>query len=41
MGEAYMTNGDKKLAITNYKESLELNPKHSGGAQMLKKLEGK
>ncbi len=41
LGEAYMTNGDKELAITNYKKSLELNPKNSGGAQMLKKLEGK
>ena len=36
-----MTNGDKELAIANYKKSLELNPKNSGGAQMLKKLEGK
>jgi len=41
LGEAYMTNGDKEMAITNYKKSLELNPKNSGGAQMLKKLEGK
>jgi len=41
LGEAYMTNGDKDLAITNYKKSLELNPKNTGGAQMLKKLEGK
>ena len=36
-----MTTGDKELAIANYKKSLELNPKNSGGAQMLKKLEGK
>ncbi len=41
LGEAYMTNGDKERAIANYKKSLELNPKNSGGAQMLKKLEGK
>ncbi|MBA3257342.1 MAG: serine hydrolase [Pyrinomonadaceae bacterium] len=41
LGEAYMANGDKELAITNYKKSLELNPKNSGGVQMLKKLEGK
>lgn len=41
LGEAYMANGDKELAITNYKKSLELNPKNSDGAQMLKKLEGK
>lgn len=41
LGEAYMANGDKELAITNYKKSLELNPKNRGGVQMLKKLEGK
>ncbi|CAN5673236.1 hypothetical protein BH18ACI4_BH18ACI4_13470 [soil metagenome] len=41
LGEAHRANGDKELAITNYKKSLELNPKNSGGAQMLKKLEGK
>ncbi len=41
LGEAYMVNGDKDLAITNYKKSLELNPKNAGGAKMLKKLEGK
>lgn len=41
LGEAYMTNGDKELAITNYKKSLELNPKNTGGVLMLKKLEGK
>jgi CubicO group peptidase (beta-lactamase class C family) len=39
LGEAYMTNGDKQLAITNYRKSLELNPKNDKGAQMLKKLE--
>ena len=41
LGEAYMANGDKELAIANYKKSLELNPKNGGGARMLKKLEGK
>ena len=41
LGEAYMTNGDKELAIANYKKSLELNPQNSGGREMLKKLEGK
>jgi CubicO group peptidase (beta-lactamase class C family) len=40
LGEAYMLNGDKALAITNYKKSLELNPKNDNGLQMLKKLEG-
>jgi CubicO group peptidase (beta-lactamase class C family) len=40
LGEAYMTNGDKELAIANYKKSLELNPQNSNGREMLKKLEG-
>ncbi len=41
LGEAYMMNGEKELAISNYRKSLELNPKNNGGIQMLKKLEGK
>ena len=41
LGEAYMLNGDKELAIVNYKKSLALNPNNTGGAAMLKKLEGK
>ncbi|HKO95760.1 MAG TPA: serine hydrolase [Pyrinomonadaceae bacterium] len=41
LGEAYMTIGDKELAIANYKKSLELNPKNANGAAMLKKLEAK
>jgi CubicO group peptidase (beta-lactamase class C family) len=41
LGEAYMTNGDKELAIANYEKSLELNPNNSNGAEMLKKLEQK
>jgi tetratricopeptide (TPR) repeat protein len=39
LGEGYMTNGDKELAIDNYKKSLELNPKNSNATEMLKKLE--
>ena len=39
LGEAYMTNGDKDLAIENYKKSLALNPQNAGGAAALKKLE--
>jgi CubicO group peptidase (beta-lactamase class C family) len=39
LGEAYMTNGDKELAIANYRKSLELNPKNENGTRMLKKLE--
>ncbi|MGH7595429.1 MAG: serine hydrolase [bacterium] len=38
LGEAYMTNGEKELAIKNYEKSIELNPKNTGGIEMLKKL---
>jgi imidazolonepropionase-like amidohydrolase len=38
LGEAYMVNGDKALAIKNYTKSLELNPKNTNAAEMLKKL---
>lgn len=38
LGEAYMNNGEKELAIANYKKSLELNPGNSNGALILKKL---
>ena len=41
LGEAYMTSGNKELAIQNYKKSLELNPKNTGAAQMLRRLENK
>jgi tetratricopeptide (TPR) repeat protein len=34
-----LANGDKQLAIQNYKKSLELNPKNAGAAEKLKKLE--
>jgi tetratricopeptide (TPR) repeat protein len=40
LAEAYMTNGDKELAIANYKKSLELNPQNANAAAMLKKLGG-
>jgi tetratricopeptide (TPR) repeat protein len=39
LAEAYMENGDKALAIQNYKKSLELNPKNTNAAEKLKKLE--
>jgi CubicO group peptidase (beta-lactamase class C family) len=38
LGEAFMKNGNKELAIENYKRSLELNPKNSNAEEMLKKL---
>jgi CubicO group peptidase (beta-lactamase class C family) len=41
LGEAYMANGDKELAIKNYRKSVELNPDNRNGVEMLKKLEQK
>ncbi|MEJ2542866.1 MAG: serine hydrolase [Calditrichaceae bacterium] len=38
LGEAYMINGQKELAIKNYKKSLELNPQNTNAVEMLKKL---
>ena len=38
LGEAYRDSGDKELAVQNYQKSLELNPKNSSAADMLKKL---
>ena len=38
LGEAYMTNGDRELAITSYKRSIELNPNSTSGIEALKKL---
>lgn len=39
LGEAYMTNGDKALAIENYKKSLTLNPQNANAMEKLKQLE--
>ncbi|MEZ2336905.1 alpha/beta hydrolase-fold protein [Mucilaginibacter sp. RCC_168] len=41
LGEAYMKNGNKALAIKNYKRSIELNPGNTGGKEILKQLESK
>ena len=41
LGEAYMVDGDKELAIKNYQKSVELDPTNENGIQMLKKLESK
>jgi len=38
MGEAYMINGDKELAIKNYAKSLELNPNNTNAIEMLGRL---
>ena len=40
LGEAYMTKGDKDLAIANYKKSLELDPKNTNATVKLGKLTG-
>jgi tetratricopeptide (TPR) repeat protein len=39
LGEAYMRNGQKELAITNYKKSLELEPRNTNAVAALKKLQ--
>ena len=38
LGEAYMDDGVKPLAIANYQKSLELNPKNRGAVVMLQTL---
>lgn len=38
VAEAYAVNGNRELAIKNYKRSLELDPKNNNAAQQLKKL---
>ncbi|MFN0159001.1 MAG: serine hydrolase [Bacteroidota bacterium] len=41
LGEAYMVNGDKELAIKNYQKSVELDPHNTNGIETLKKLQAK
>jgi FKBP-type peptidyl-prolyl cis-trans isomerase 2 len=41
LGEAYMINGDKELAIKNYEKSVKLNPNNENGKKMLEKLKEK
>ena len=38
LGQAYMTNGDKELAIRNYQRAVELNPQNTNAIEMLKRL---
>ena len=38
LGEAYMKDGQKELAIQNYEKSLQRDPKNQNAVQMLKKL---
>lgn len=39
LAEAYAANGDKALAIANYRRSLQLDPKNNNATQHLKRLE--
>jgi len=41
LGEAYMINGDRELAIENYEKSIGLNPDNTNGKNMLQKLREK
>ncbi len=38
LGEAYIINGDKELAIRNYQRVVELTPQNTNAIEMLKKL---
>jgi tetratricopeptide (TPR) repeat protein len=38
LGEAYMIDGNKELAVRNYQRSIELDPKNTNGIETLKKL---
>jgi CubicO group peptidase (beta-lactamase class C family) len=40
LAEAYLTNGDKQLAIRYYRKSLELNPQNQNAVRMLKTIDG-
>lgn len=40
LGEAYLANGERELAIKNYKKSLELNPQNTNATDVLKRIEG-
>jgi dienelactone hydrolase len=39
LGEAYLANNERELAIKNYRKSLELNPKNQNATDALKKIE--
>ena len=41
LGEAFMLDGNKEMAIKNYKKSVVLNPKNTYGLEALKKLGAK
>ncbi|HEX2122673.1 MAG TPA: tetratricopeptide repeat protein, partial [Thermoanaerobaculia bacterium] len=39
LGEAHAAAGDREKAIANYRRSLQLNPKNSNAAEMLRRLQ--
>lgn len=41
LGEAYLKDGNKDLALANYKKSVELNPGNANGIKFIKQIEGK
>lgn len=41
LGEAYLANGDRDLAIKNYRKSFELDSRNTNAADVLKKIEQK
>ncbi|OGU61382.1 MAG: hypothetical protein A2V66_16005 [Ignavibacteria bacterium RBG_13_36_8] len=40
LGEAYLADGQKELALKNYEKALELNPNNTNAQQVLKELKG-
>ena len=41
LGETYLADGQKDLALANYKKAVELDPKNANALQIVKRLEGK
>lgn len=41
LGEAYLKDGQRDLALANYKRSVELNPENAGGVWAINQIEGK
>ncbi len=41
LGEAYLADGQKELALANYKKAAELDPKNTNALMIVRRLEGK